>query len=535
MTYYNIILINVSYGNDTLEKAAYFICLYCLFFSNINNSPHNSKVFKSIFTFSFFTGISRILGLIRDMLIATTIGATSLADVFFSSFRFANLFRAFFAEGAFTTSFIPLYSAESHDEKRAFDFASSVISFTFIFLVIFCFITQFLFPYVVKIFAPGFDQSKIVLTIVLSRIMLPYVILVSIASLIGGMLQVKEHFASTAIAPIALNLCIITSLFLPYIETPAHNLSIGVVIGGALQLLVMLFGAYKLKAAFSFSLKLTNEAKLFFKRVIPAILNNCVTQISVWIDTIMASFIPSAVSYIYYADRLNQLPQGVVGVAIGTVLLPLISKQADDTESITKIQNRALNIGLMLILPITAAFLIIPDLILRTLFAYGAFDQHAIQQTTPALMAFSLSLPAFIVNKVLLPTFFAKGNLKIPTIFSLICLGINIVLNLLLMNRYQHTGIAIATSISTWINSALLINYLTTNKMYRVSKALLLYIVKILIATIVMSIVLYFRPEALLFDKAVIRLTTLIVLSVIIYFGTLYLIFRGNLDSLKHV
>jgi len=459
-------------------------------------------MFKSIFTFSFFTAISRISGLIRDVLIAKVIGANSLADIFFSSFRFANLFRAFFAEGAFTTSFIPLS------------------------------------PYMIQIFAPGFDQSKFTLTVTLSRIMMPYIIFVSIASLIGGMLQVKQHFASTAIAPIVLNLCLIISLFVPYVKTPAHNLSIAVLIGGILQLLLILFSAYKLKAASSFSLELSNEVRLFFKRVIPATINNCVTQISLWIDTIMASFIPNAVSYIYYADRLNQLPQGIIGTAIGTVLLPLIPKQVNNTENIVKIQSKALNIGLMLIMPTTAAFIIIPDIILLTLFSYGRFDHYAVQQTAPTLIAFSLSLPAFIINKVLLPTFFAKGNLKIPTMFSLMCLGINVVLNLLLMNEYQHTGIAIATSVSTWINSILLMSYLTINKMYKVSQALLLNIMKIFIATVVMSIALYIFNSllaGLFFDKILARivyLTTLIALSVIVYFGILYLTFIGNL---KHV
>ncbi len=390
----------------------------------------------------------------------------------------------------------------------------------------------------IQIFAPGFDQSKFTLTVTLSRIMMPYIIFVSIASLIGGMLQVKQHFASTAIAPIVLNLCLIISLFVPYVKPPAHNLSIAVLIGGIFQLLLILFSAYKLKAAFSFSLELSNEVRLFFKRVIPAIINNCVTQISLWIDTIMASFIPNAVSYIYYADRLNQLPQGIIGTAIGTVLLPLISKQVDNTENIVKIQNKALNIGLMLIMPTTAAFIIIPDIILLTLFSYGRFDHYAVQQTVPTLIAFSLSLPAFIINKVLLPTFFAKGNLKIPTIFSLMCLGINVVLNLLLMNEYQHTGIAIATSVSTWINSILLISYLTINKMYKVSQALLLNVMKIFVATAVMSIALYIFNSllaGLFFDKMLARivyLTTLIALSVIVYFGILYLIFKGNF---KHV
>ncbi|MGL9762164.1 MAG: murein biosynthesis integral membrane protein MurJ [Wolbachia sp.] len=496
-------------------------------------------MFKIIFTFGFFTAISRISGLIRDILIAMVVGGTPLSDVFFSSFRFVNLFRAFFAEGAFTTSFIPLYSAESRDNKKAFSFASRVISLTFIVLLIFCLITQTFFPYMIQVFTPGFEQSKLAITVTLSRIMMPYIIFISIASLIGGMLQVKQHFASTAIAPIILNLCLIVSLFVPDIKTPAHNLSIAVLIGGIFQLLLMLFSAYKLKAAFFFSIKLNNEVKLFFKRVIPAIINNCVTQISLWIDTIMASFIPNALSYIYYADRLNQLPQGVIGTAIGTVLLPLISKQVNDTEKIAKIQSKALSVGLILIMPTTAAFIIIPDIILLTLFSYGKFDHYAVQQTAPTLIALSLSLPAFIINKALLPTFFAKGNFKIPTIFSLMCIGINVVLNLLLMHKYHHTGIAIATSISTWINSILLINYLTINKMYKISQVLLLNIVKILIATLVMSIVLYVSSSlsaGLFLDTIfarVIHLAELIFLSIVVYFGTLYLMFMGNFKYIK--
>jgi hypothetical protein len=237
----------------------------------------------------------------------------------------------------------------------------------------------------------------------------------------------------------------------------------------------------------------------------------------------MASFIPNAVSYIYYADRLNQLPQGVIGTAIGTVLLPLISKQVNDYESIAKMQSKALSVGLILIIPTTAAFIIIPDIILLTL-----FDHYAVRQTAPTLIALYISLPAFIINKELLLTFFAKGNLKMPTIFSLMCLGINVVLNLLLMHKYQHTGIAIATSISTWINSTLLINYLTINKMHKISQVLLLNIVKILIATLVMSIVLYVSSSlssGLFLDKIfarVIHLAALIFLSVVVYFGTLY-------------
>ncbi|HCE59783.1 MAG TPA: lipid II flippase MurJ, partial [Wolbachia sp.] len=214
------------------------------------------------------------------------------------------------------------------------------------------------------------------------------------------------------------------------------------------------------------------------------------------------------------------------------------SRQVDD---IARIQNKALNVGLILIMPTTAAFIIIPDIILLTLFAYGEFDYHAVQQTVPTLIAFSLSLPAFIINKVLMPAFFAKGNLKVPTIFSLICLGINIVLNLLLMNKYQHTGIAIATSISTWINSIFLINYLKINRMYRVSQLLLSNIVKILIATVVMSIVLCtfrFLSAELLFDDMLTRivyLAILIALSITVYFGTLYLTFMKNLSDLQHI
>ncbi|MDG7056064.1 MAG: murein biosynthesis integral membrane protein MurJ [Wolbachia endosymbiont of Meromenopon meropis] len=499
-------------------------------------------MFRSIFTFSFFTVISRISGLARDILIAIIIGATPSADVFFFSFRFVNLFRAFFAEsGGFTVSFISLYSAElCNNARKAFSFASSAISFTFIISLVLCLITYILYPFMIKILAPRFNQSESVLTISLSRIMMPYIIFISISSLIGGMLQVKQHhFTSTAIAPVILNLFLIISLFMPYVKTPVYNLSTAFLVGGIFQLLLMLFSAYKLKAAFSIKFELNNDTKLFFKYAIPVIINNCITQIRILIDTIMASLVPNAVFYIYYADRLNQLPQGVIGTAIGTVLLPLISKQINDIKTVIKIQSEAFILGLILIMPIIAAFVIIPDKILLTLFSYGKFDYCTVQQISPVLIALSFSLPAYILNKALLPTFFANGNFKMPTIFSLVSLGANAMLNILLMHKFQHIGIAISTSISTWINSILLINYLIINKMYKISQVLLLHIVKVLISTLIMSTFLYFCSSllpVLFFDTAfdrIIHLAALILLSIIIYFSMLYLTFMGNYKCIK--
>ncbi|OEY86710.1 murein biosynthesis integral membrane protein MurJ [Wolbachia pipientis] len=479
---------------------------------------------KSIFTFSFFTVISRVSGLIRDICIARVIGTTYLADIFFSAFRFANLFRAFFAEGAFTTSFIPLYSR--HNDKQASDFASSVIFITCIILLLFCLIIQILLPILIKGFIPGFEQDKFYTTVTLSRIMTPYIIFISVTSLIGGILQVKNHFTSTAISPIILNISLTVSLFMPYINTPVHNLAISVLVGGILQLLLIVFSAYKLNVKFSLNFSLNDQVKLFFKRVIPATINNCAAQIIIWINTIIASFLPNAVSYIYYADRLVQLPQGVIGVAISTVLLPIISKKINEKSNIIKIQNKALIIGLIFIMPTTAAFILIPDVILLAIFNYSINFNHC--AVAPVLTVFSLSLPAFVINKVLLPLFFAQGKLKIPMIFSLICLVINIMLNLLLINKYQHIAIAIATSASTWVNSILLLYYLKTYKAYQISQSLLLSIIKILISTIVMSIALYIMNSflrSLFFDKILIRLAILIILSIIIYFTTLYLIF----------
>jgi putative peptidoglycan lipid II flippase len=479
---------------------------------------------KSIFTFSFLTAISRISGLVRDICIARVIGTSYLADIFFSAFRFTNLFRAFFAEGAFTTSFIPLYSYKNN--KEGDNFASSVIFITFIILLLFCLITQAFLPILIKFFTPGFDQEKFYMTVTLSRIMSPYIIFISIASLIGGMLQVKNHFASTAILPIILNLSLTISLFLPYIKTPVHNLSISVLIGGIVQLVLILFIAYKSNIRFTLNIQLSDKVKLFFNRVVPAIINNCVTQINMWIDTIIASSLPNAVSYIYYADRLVQLPQGIIGVAISTVLLPMIAKQLNNQTNIIEIQDKALIIGLICIIPTTAAFILIPDVILLAIFNYSnKFNYSAV---TPLLTILSLSLPAFVINKVLIPLFSAKGKLKIPTIFSLICLGSNITLNLLLIDKFQHIGIAIATSISTWINSILLLSYLKISKEYRISRSILFNILRIVISTIIMSIILYIMNPfliSLFFDKILIRLVILIALSAIIYFSVLYLIF----------
>ncbi|WP_333023090.1 murein biosynthesis integral membrane protein MurJ [Wolbachia endosymbiont of Pentidionis agamae] len=498
-------------------------------------------MFKNIFTFSFFTAISRISGLIRDISIANIIGASLLTDIFFSSFRLTNLFRAFFAEGAFTTAFIPLYSAKLYDKKLAYSFASKILSITSILLILFCLMMQILTPHIIKIFSPGFVSSlnKFTLAVTLSRIMLPYILLISIASLIGGMLQVNQNFIPTAISPIILNLCLIASLFIPYVVTPAHNLAIAVLIGGIMQIILMIFSSYKLNINLCFNFKIDSEVKIFFKQSVPAIISNCMTQISVWIDTIMASMIPNAVSYIYYADRINQLPQGMIGTAIGTVLLPLISQQKNDTENIIKIQNKAMNIGLILIIPITAGLLIIPDIILTTLFSYGKFDPYAVQQTVPTLVALSLSSVPFTINKVLLPTFYMKGNFKIPTLFSIFCLLINILINIVLMNKRKHTGIAIATTTSTWIYSILLITYLKKNNLYNINQSIL-NIIKVLISTAIMSLFLFIISNSLadmLYLKTIyFRFTVLLMLvliSAIIYLFTLCILLKKDLNDIK--
>ena len=418
---------------------------------------------RSILTIGGFTLLSRILGFIRDILVAAILGAGSLADIFFVSFKAPNLFRRLFAEGAFNAAFVPQLSGvlSNKGKLEAEAFVEQILAVLFWFLLIFLIIFEIFMPVVILVFAPGFfdDSEKFNLTVLLTRITFPYLLFISLVSLMSGVLNTFGKFASAAAAPILLNICLIGSLVLlsKYTETPAHALAWGVTFAGMVQFLWLLGNCTK--SALDLRLvwpRFTENVKTTLRRFIPAAIGAGVYQLSILIDTIIASFLPTgSVSYLFYADRVNQLPLGVVGVAVGTALLPILSRQiksGEDDIALTT-QNRAIEFALFLTLPAAIALSILSQPIVSVLFQRGAFDLTAAEATSGALAIYAAGLPAFIIVKVLNPAFFARDDTRMPVKIASFSLLTNLILNLIFMGPYQHLGIAAATAISTWGNA----------------------------------------------------------------------------------
>ncbi|MBM3565649.1 MAG: murein biosynthesis integral membrane protein MurJ [Alphaproteobacteria bacterium] len=424
------------------------------------------SLLKAITTVGGFTMASRVLGFARDAAIAAIVGAGFVADAFFVAFKLPNLFRRLFAEGAFNAAFVPLYAAEmekgGRDKARAF--AEAALAVLLWSLLVFVAAAELAMPWLMRAFAPGFldEPAKFDLTVMLSRITFPYLLFVSLVSLAGGILNAQHRFAAAAATPMLLNICLIGAVFglAPFTPTPGHALAWGVFAAGVVQC-AFLFGALG-RAGERLRLvrpRLSPKVRALLKRALPVAVGAGVYQINLAVDMIVASFLPSgSISYLFYADRINQLPLGVVGVAVGTALLPMLSRQfaAGDHAGAAASQNRAVEFALLLTLPAAAALLVIGQPVVAALFGRGAFDAAAIAKTAAALSVYATGLPAYVLAKALTPAFYAREDTATPVKIAAVCMAANLVLNLLLMGPLLHVGIALATSLSAWLNVALL-------------------------------------------------------------------------------
>lgn len=419
------------------------------------------SLFRSAAIIGFFTLLSRILGFVRDICIAVFIGANALTDAFFVAFKLPNFMRRLFAEGAFNSAFVPLYAGALAAEGKpaAQKLAGEALAVLFVALVALTALAEIFMPQIMLVLAPGFDEDpdKFTLAVTLTRITFPYIIFISLVSLLGGMLNSIEKFAAVAASPILLNLALVASIvvFQHQFPTPAHALAWGVFVAGALQLfwLVLFCRRSDILPPLCWP-ALTARVKKLLVLIGPAALGAGVAQVNLLVDMIIATSVPEGVSYLYYADRVNQLPLGVIGVGVGTALLPMLSKQlrAKEHERALHTQNRALELVLLLTLPAAIALFIIAQPIIATLFEHGEYTAAATAATYPALMAFSAGLPAFVLIKALTPGFFAQHDTKTPFIIAGGCMLLNLVLNLALVGPMAHIGLALATTIAGWVN-----------------------------------------------------------------------------------
>ena len=470
------------------------------------------SLFKAIATFGGFTLISRVTGFLRDVVIANFLGAGAVSDAFFVAFKLPNLFRNLFAEGAFNAAFVPLVSQKlvTDGKKKSIFFASQAISVLAFIVLAFVILMEVVMPYIIPLLAPGFvhQAEKIVLTTELCRITFPFLLFISIVSFQSGILNSVGKFAAPAAAPIILNLTMISSafIFLPLGISTSHGIAFGITFAGILEVLWLTFFLHKQGIHIHpyirvFKMFKNPDIKLLFKRIAPGILGAGIYQINMAVDTILVSLVGTgAISWLYYANRLQQLPLGVVGAAISVALLPLLSHhlKAGEGKEAKETQDKAVEYAFLLSLPAAAMLIALAYPIVNILFQHGKFSGSDTVMTAYAVIAYSFGLPAYVLVKALAPNFFARGDTKTPVKYSAVVLIFNIFANLVLMQFFGHIGIAAATSLSAFISLAQYVRGLKKRNYWSFSKELLKKNAKIFLASALMGIAVYASFAALL-------------------------------------
>ena len=425
-------------------------------------------MFGRIFTVGGLTLLSRLTGFARDIVLAAVIGAGPVADAFFVALRLPNHFRAIFAEGAFNAAFVPAYARvrQQHGSCAARLFGDRVFTLLFASQLVLLAIALLFTPTLIRLLAPGFreDPARFTLAVELTRITFPYLLLVSLVTLYGGILNALSRFAAAAAAPVLLNVSMMATLATAaFFPSPGNAAAWGVLLAGILE--VLLVGGDALRNDVMAVLrwpKWDDNVRRFFKALLPATVGSAGVQIALFADTIIASFLSAgALSALYYADRLNQLPIGVIGIAVGTVLLPEMANRiaAGDEEGAHRAQVRAIELTLVLSIPCLVAFLLIPDLIMRALFMRGAFTAADAAAAGRTLAAYAIGLLPFVLIRSVTATFLARGDTATPVKAALTAVGLNVLFKVLLMKPLAQAGLALATSIGAWLNLALVVYF----------------------------------------------------------------------------
>ncbi|QDM17803.1 murein biosynthesis integral membrane protein MurJ [Tardiphaga sp. vice352] len=496
-----------------------------------------------IFTVGGYTLLSRITGFARDILLAAILGAGPVADAFFVALRLPNHFRAIFAEGAFNAAFVPAY-AHVHGEggpASARLFANRIFTLLFVSQVVLLAIALAFMPQAMSLLAPGFsdEPEQRRLAIELTRITFPYLLLITLVTLYGGMLNVVNRFASAAAASIFLNISMMATLALAvFFPTAGHAAAWGVLISGFLQYFLLAGDLSRHGGLPRFApLRLDEDVRAFFRALGPATLGSMGTQVALFADTIIATFLPvGALSALYYADRLNQLPIGVIGIAIGTVLLPEMSRRitSGDHAGAMASQRRAFEFTLLFSVPFVAAFLVVPDVIMRAMFARGAFTKADAVAAGATLAAYAIALIPFVLIRSAVATFYARKDTATPVKASLTGIAVNVLLKILLMGSLAQVGLALATAVGAWVNLLLVIGFAVRAGYLEFDRGFIVSLVKFLLIGLALAAALWgaARYAALqlaswttLRDEA--ALGVLITVAVVVY-ATLVLLLFGR-------
>ena len=483
---------------------------------------------RGFLTVGGWTLVSRVLGLVRDQLMAAFVGVGPVADAFFIALRLPNLFRRLFGEGAFNAAFIPVFSGllatEGPDTARRFaEEAMSVLAFWLLALTV---LGEIFMPDVMRVLAPGFEHrpATFALAVTLSRITFPYLLLICVAALVAGVLNGLDRFAAASAAYVMFNLVGIAFMLglTPYVPTVGHALAWGVTASGVAQL-ALLYWAVR-RAGMRLHLprpRLTPRMRLLMRRMAPGLVGAGVTQLNLVVDSVVSSLLPpGSVALLYYADRLNQLPLGVLGAAVGTALLPLLSRQVrTEPEAALATQNRAIEYALVLTLPAALALMVTARPVMAALFVRGDFSMADATLSAQSLAAYAIGLPAFVLVKVLAPGFFARGDTATPVRVGVASLALNLGLNLALMRPLQHVGPPLATSVAATFNMGVLGWVLWRRGFLRPDRRLASRAARMLAASVAMAAVLWLVERTLLGGLQARQATRLVTLAVLVGLG----------------
>jgi putative peptidoglycan lipid II flippase len=471
--------------------------------------PENSRVVKAAGVVGAATLTSRILGFIRDAVIAWFFGAGLSSDAFIAAFRIPNLLRRLFAEGSLSSAFIPVFTEYivKQGQAEAFNLARSAFRLLGGVLIIAAICGVLLSPWMVRVIAPGFSADKLSLTITLTRLMFPYIFFIGLVALCMGILNVLGHFAAPAFAPVLLNLSIIGSVFFisPSLTPPVIGLAVGVLIGGFLQLALQLPVLTKMGFYFWKEAKMIHPGlKRVGTLIPPVILGGAVYQINILVGTLLGSLLAQgSVTYLYFADRLVQFPLGVFAIAMATAVLPSLSRQAatGDLNTLRDTFAQALKLVFFITIPATVGLIVLREPIVALLFQRGEFDAQATRLTAQALLYYSVGLWAFSAVRIVAATFFALQDTRTPVKMAGISIFANIVLGVVLMKPLAHGGLALATSLASMLNLGLLLVALRTRLGSLGWKSIAQSVCRSLLCSVVMGIAVHMAASFMIPDE----------------------------------
>ncbi len=498
------------------------------------------NLLRALATVSGMTLLSRILGFVRDFVIARSFGAGMATDAFFVAFRLPNLLRRLFAEGAFSQAFVPILAEyrSRKGETETKQLVDRVASVLFLVLMAVSALGMAASPLLIAITAPGFaaDADKFQLTVELTRVTFPYIVFMSLVALAAGILNTWSRFALPAFTPVLLNLSFIAmALFAaPWFEPPVLALAWAVFLGGALQLAIQLPALAKIGMLPRFAPVWRDEGvQRILKLMAPAVLGVSVAQISLLINTVFASFLESgSVSWLYYADRLMEFPAGLLGAALGTILLPSLSKShsGGDTAQFSALLDWGLRLTLLLTLPAALALAMLALPLLATLFHYGAFSADDVLRTREALVAYSIGLTGLILVKVLAPGFYARQDIRTPVKIALITLVLTQAMNLAFIGWLKHAGLALSIGLASCLNALLLWRGLRQRGAYVPQAGWANFLGKLAVALVVLGTVLWFTAGesrawlAMSGMQRIVQLAGVVIAGILAYFATLGLL-----------